>query len=64
MASFFNGAAAMACLAAGVAAIGLAIVAFGTFQMRYALSLLLMLTPPLYSKPLLFLLLFVVWLLR
>ena len=38
----------LVCLAAGVTAIGLATVVFGTFQMRYALSLLLMMTPPLY----------------
>jgi hypothetical protein len=38
----------LGCLAAGAAAILLAAMVFGTFQMRYVLSLLLMLTPPLY----------------
>lgn len=38
----------LACLAAGVAAMALAAVVFGTYQLRYALSLLLIMTPPLY----------------
>ncbi len=38
----------VACAAAGLAAIGLAGAAFGAFQMRHVLSLLLMLTPPVY----------------
>lgn len=38
----------LACTAAGLAAVGLAAVVFGTFQIRYVLSLLLMMTPPVY----------------
>jgi hypothetical protein len=38
----------LVCFAAGVVAMTLAAILFGTYQLRYALSLLLIMTPPLY----------------